>query len=411
MVKVLSKLNLTFLGFLAVFIASRILVLLNRPEFSVVSHYYEPYTHMWGSGIFPYLKQIYEYGPHTIPLFYIPFMIQQRLGWSYYYLYKSILLIFDALIFIILMIALSQRKNGRKKMIASLVFYILGGWVLKEFYYDSYDLVFSGVWFLAIYFWLYGRFKLSRWWGDFLFWVATGLKYINFPLYPVYFFLREKKTTVTKLLVTLLVFLSVWIVPLAIFKKSLLTTFFLHSNRGLQVESLPANVVRLIDNFTQTEGFTTKSNAIEITGPITEQVVKIYNYIFPLALGGVLVFIYTITFLLKDKKTAKRLYLPISLLYIFSFMALGKILSTPYLIWPIPFLALYPFRSKKTQIVMYVWYLFVVYSSANPVKNIPVLFSNLHTIIGLGRGLTLAGMAIYFSFELKKAYKSLCSKK
>ena len=386
----------TFLiaALITLFFLTRLYILSVRPEFSVVSHYYKIYTQEWDQGHTPYLDIPYEYGPATGPLFYVPHLLVKAGVGEYYLIYRAFLLIFDLVLFAVILY-FGRKKLSPKTQLINIFFFILTTTALKYFYFDSYDLVFAGVWFFALVVGLLSTGIGGRFFSWVLFWLAVALKFINAPLAMIK--LCSRRWSIKSVIISVLAFLIIWAIPLTIFRSSLATVFFLHSARGLQVESVPANISRLINSFTHTESYGEVANAIEIIGPISSQISHIYGWLFPL---GLLVWL-----IIATRQVWRRPARPwpaelrLTLSYIFAFMFLGKILSTPYLIWPLPFLAIYPFSRRSHQLAIWSLWLLTVISSALPVTNYQLGIFEFHNLIGLFRGLVIALLTIYFLID------------
>src|SRR3989304_6974597 len=81
------------------FFISRIYILLNPPpNYSDVFHDYRRYAEMWSSGLTPYLVHLYEYPPITIPVLYLPEVLNKLNIGHYYQNYRLQIFIFDLFI-------------------------------------------------------------------------------------------------------------------------------------------------------------------------------------------------------------------------------------------------------------------------------------------------------------------------
>jgi hypothetical protein len=313
------------------------------------------------------------------------------------------MLIIDGAVFISILIYLHHLKSSFLQTIISAIFYCLSTVGLMHFLYDSYDLV-----FIAALFWstlLLGFLTKGRkFFGWIFFWVAAALKYINLPLLLPFIAVLGKRKTQSILRLAMVTFLIVWSAPLLFYQKSAFSPLKLHSQRGLQVESVPANISRFIGSLTKTEQFVTINEAVEIQGPVSSVVNTIYGYLFPLSL------IIIISLLTKKIWVSKRVnnrpdfLVVITLLYLSSFMFFAKILSTPYLYWPVPFLTVLRIRNIKQKITIYGLYLFTILTSSLPIANLIIGFTNLHTLIGLTRGIVIGLLAIMSVGYIKKHY-------
>lgn len=375
------------------FAITRVYIWLAKPvEFTQIIAVYMPYAHLWASGIKPYLEQWYEYPPATIPLFYLPHLIDMftlRFAWhiNYAVAYRGMILIIDVGIFALIISFLKKLRVRRSVYIGALLYYSLATAKAHDFIYDSMDLVFAaalsfGLIAPTIFKGLRGR--VLGWFGYFM---AVGLKLINAPLGLIYAILERKHLKKTMIAV-LFSGLLVWAVPLIMFRSSLSVMLVYHSIRGLQVESVPAQIASVIDKFTHSEQFVNKYQSMNIVGPVSEGVTSIFNSLFYIALIS-----FTVWGCYQAWHTSakKRLHigLSLSLAYIFLFMFFAKVLSTPYHLWPIPLLALYPFKTLKQQLSFILPSFLMITLSMTKIPDFQIGMFNLHLLIGISRSIII----------------------
>jgi hypothetical protein len=236
--------------------------------------------------------------------------------------------------------------------------------------------------------------SLVHWLGYFL---ATALKYVNAPLAFLYAFL-ERHHWKRLILTSGLAFAIVWLLPLTYFRSSLQVSFVYHAQRGLQVESTPAVLASAINTFTRSEAFTEAYKNYEITGPVSTTVKQIFDKLFPAAL--MLVILYGLWVIWKNERmTAQLARHGLTLLYIFVFMITAKVLSTPFLLWHIPLVGMYPFKNLKSQLWFTIPSALIIALSMTYIPRVPVLLFDSHQLIGISRS-RLFGLLAYQTWEL-----------
>lgn len=350
------KLKLYPWGLLTLFFITRFYIwIFNPKDFSEIIYSYMPFAHLWASGVKPYLEQWYEYPPATIPLFYLPHLIDMaslHQWWhlSYQNAYRFMMLLIDSSLFAIIWATLNKQKAKFKAKRNALLFYILITTVSNHFIYDTMDLAFAAGLMISVvapFFFTQPNQGLVRWLGYFL---ATALKYINAPLAIPYFLAEQRQRFfLSKILMAGLAFIIIWGAPLVIFRSSLQVSLVYHQLRGIQVDSTPAIIIRTIDLFTHSEKIVEVYKNYDLQGPVTNIVKTPANIFFIAALT---LFIgWTSWQVIKSKQpVAKSYYLVITVGYLLVFLLTGKVLSRPFLIWLMPILAIYPFNSSRQQL-------------------------------------------------------------
>lgn len=385
--------KLIILGLL--FFLSRLLIWLFPPEFTDVMYSYYHYARIWSEGYTPYLKHLFEYPPANILLFYIPRIIDRAtIIIDYPTAYRFIVFLVDLLIFILAIKTLRKLKLKRGAIFISLTYYILAIAKAKDFVYDSMDLIFISGLFISLV--LLKLKKESYQWRFFswlFFWLSTAFKYITLPLVIPYLLMKRNKDFKKEIVISFLSFLVIWGLPLIIFRTSLSVSFIYHFKRGFQVESVPANIIRLLNSWTQTETYIEVFKNYDIAGPLTQKLTPFLSLLFPLAMIGFL--IYSIKKSLDLCKNLKEEYkekLRLALIFLFLFLLTSKVFSTPFHLWIPPLLTIYPFKSIKKQISILLVSFFMIAISMTPIPNLKFSIFDVHTTIGIARPICLLFM-------------------
>jgi hypothetical protein len=353
-----------------------------KHAYSDVKHDYERYANMWYYGLTPYFKHYYEYPPATIPLVLMPLIADLNGLGNYYQNYRVQILAVDIILFLLIFKTLSHlAKNKKIKkpiMYVNLMFYILATLIAKNYLYEGLDLIFAGLLVACISLLILAKQKsfFSRIFFWLFFWLSTAIKFMSIPLLAVFAFLSSLKFK-KEVLASVLGFLIVWSIPLAIFHTSLSVSIVFHLKRQMKYASFPSFITETINLYTNTENRLSEPPDFPWIGPIATQVKQIFDIIFPLSV--VLVVGAGIYYLYKHKKIKKassffnyQFALKISLIYIFTLLITGKILSAPFHIWYIPLISLFPFKNTKKQIsfmLVAVWLLLISVTDLIQVRN------------------------------------------
>lgn len=333
------------------FIASRIFIWLTPPpHYSDVKADYERYANMWYYGLTPYREHLYEYPPATIPLLLFPLILDQKGIGKYYPNYRAQILIIDIAFFIFLSLSLNRLIKTKKK------YFILSSYIFltslcRAFFYEGIDLAFTAsicVSFLIL-LWKNPNKLLTKFLIWAFFWLSTAIKFITFPLIvPLYLI---TKTNLKKDVQAIYFgFLTVWAIPLLIFRSSLSASFAYNLSRPIKYASFPAHIIRWIDFFTNTETQINKAPDFQFTGPISQIITQINKYLFPL-----MIFLFLFWAVKKTKakltnvKNKTLLLFQIYLIYLFILFLAAKTFSQPFHIWylaPVSLLASYLPRKK-----------------------------------------------------------------
>ncbi len=377
------------------FFASRLFLWKFPPLFTDVVHNYYDYARLWSEGYTPYLKHLFEYGPANIIIFYLPRMVDQLRVLDYRTTYRIIVLIFDIAVLSLIIKTLQRLKVGKAAFYLSLIYYLAATTKAKDFLYDSMDLIFiSGLFIYLIMSKISSAHKINNFFSWFFFWLATAFKYITAPLVVPFLFINKGKKLKKELIICIMAFLAVWLVPLLIFRSSLSVTFIYHWKRGFQVESVPANIIRLVNSWTRTESYIEVFKNYDIVGPVTSRLAPFLSLLFPLAMGGFLLYSFKKAIFLagKTKFDKYKEQLRLSLIYLFLFLLTSKVFSTPFHLWLPPLLAIYPFKSFKKQVIVLLTSFFMIAISMTPIPNLKFSIFDVHTAIGIARPICLLFM-------------------
>ena len=334
----------------------------------------------------------------------------RTLGWpwhlDYAQSYRGLMLLIDIGLFALVWRTLTVWRVKLPVMVGALLYYSLTTLKANHFVYDKIDWAFAAATFLGVVAPIVWRSK-SRWFIGWVgFFIGVALKYINAPLVPVYAVL-ERKEWRKAAMAAAVAFLLIWGLPLAIYRSSLSVSFVYFRLRGLQVESVPATIVATVNRFTKSEQYVEVFKNYDIIGPVSQKVRRVFDVVFPSTL------ILWIGYALWTGWRAKsreinhlRMYLTMG--YIFLFMLTSKVLSTPFLLWHIPFLTAYPFKSLREQLKYTIPSFIIIAISMTGVTDRPIGIFSIHLIIGWLRSLLfvyLLGMWIFNQKSLQKFHQ------
>ncbi|NMC36436.1 hypothetical protein GYA49_05330 [Candidatus Beckwithbacteria bacterium] len=414
------------------FLLSRIIILLFPPaHYSDVTHDYERYANMWWYGMPPYLEHYFEYPPATIPFLIFPLLLDQLGVGKYYLNYRLGIFAFDCLLFVFIVKAFKKLKLSEFSQRISLLFYIVGGLIVKDFLYEGIDLLFAGLLAISlISILLYDQAKIRNrisFWTIFFF--SGAIKFMSLPLLPL-FFLSKKLSFKKELLALLIGGILIWGGPLFMYRSSLSVSVVFHMGRPLKYSSIGSNLIEGINLFTHSEHRVEEPPDFQMAGPVSNTMNRVFGIIFPVSILGVLSYgLWKLIKIQKHKNILEgfwellkkpitisnvqifQLLLKISLVYILTLFITGKVFSQPFSIWLLPLLAVTGFKSlkqKKTVLIAGLLFMLLLSSSIPQIPKIILPF--------LGAGYDLCkdyiriGLMFYLlwlSFELpEKTYEA-----
>lgn len=352
-----------------IFLSLRIYILIHYPQdYSDVKYDYERYANMWWYGLPPYLKHLFEYPPATIPLLIIPLALDLAGIGIYYFNYRIIIFLLEIIIYIFIVKYLAKQYYNSPLKYGSLLIYNLSALICKNYWYDGIDLVFAGSLTIAlVIIFLYKKptlFNKIIFWS--FFWLSVAIKIVTLPLL-VPFLLIKRSDFLEEAKAAIIGFLIIWGLPLIIFRSSLSVFLYFHAVRPLHASSFPAFIVYTLNHFTHSE---TMRN-LEWFGPLSQKAL-FWSFIF-LAFNTGWIIVWSVQ-KLRSNKSINRfvLMLKTSIIYLIVFMLSGKIFSTPFNIWYILLLTIFPyksFREQITYILLISWSL--IFNTTNIFNNIP----------------------------------------
>jgi hypothetical protein len=377
-----------------------------RPEaFTEILYSYMPYAHLWAGGEEPYLEHWFEYPPVTALWFYLPHVYDMATlehPWHLPYLqaYRLMMMGVDVGVFTLLWLGLKKLKQPSHLLASALIYYSLVTAKAHHFIYDSMDLVFAGAIMLSV----AGPLLFQGSKGIFLKWIGyfggLGLKLANAPLMLPYL-LSQRKHWRRELLLLFVAGMIIWGYPLIHYRSSLQVMLVYHRIRGLQIESVPATLARTINQFTHSEEIVEAYKNYEIKGPVSERVKQVFDPLFVLAVG---------IFTLYTSRKALRLSAiqqPVFFIWvtqglILLVMSTAKVLSTPFLLWHIPLLALYPYRNWRQQLRFLIPSALIILLSMTPIPDLPVGPLSTHILISLYRSIAFVVLfVLWFRLQPK----------
>lgn len=340
--------------------------------YSDVKQDYERYANMWKYGLTPYYEHLYEYPPASIPFVYLPLEIDLA-GWGNYYTdYRIFLSLVELMFFVILLLTVYRFNTSPLIKIVSLGFYILSGMWAKDYWYEGLDLIFSlslGFAFMSRYL-LTQRKYLSKILFWTFFWLSTALKFMTLPLALPFFLLAVKKWK-EEVVASAIGFMLVWAIPLLYFRTALSVSVVFHLGRPLKYGSLGTLIIKTINDVTHTEIQTDILPHLPMAGPVTQIVERTFSILFPLAMLATI----ALTSVWAWKKgrgysqssvTAIASYIRISLIYFLILFLTTKVFSSPFHIWYVPLLAMFPYAYIKQQVMAMVLALFMLGMDTTP---------------------------------------------
>ncbi len=362
--------NWRLLGFFLAFFISRIWVLQHPPlSYSDVSHDYERYANQWRYGLTPYRQVMFEYPPAAIPLLAFPLEIDQRGFGKYYQNYRIQLFILEIVIFTAIVYGISKSESLRKtkdlRMWTALSFYIAAGVIGKDFWYEGLDLMFFGSLNVGLVLLLseesHQFIKRVCMWA--MLWLSVAIKIMTAPLaFPL--FLTKTLPLKKELLACFLGGVLIWGVPTVLYRSSMSVFVTFHANRPMKFGAFGTYIIEVLNDYTKTERRLMEGPDFPMVGPLSKKITTISAVGFPVAVLAFLAYAYWQSRQFPSGKMGRfarfEYMVRMSLIYVFIQFLTGKTFSSPFHIWYVPILAVYPFRYFSKQVFSYVSALFML---------------------------------------------------
>lgn len=324
---------------IVIFISSRFYIFQNPPPYV---RYFEEYANIWHYGWPPYLMHWYEYPPASIPFVSGPLLLDLSGVGTYRLNFRLMSLCFDALLFLTMLKVMQQLKYSNTTKLLNALFYIFLTVKAKDFMYENLDLLFGITMFLpAVAPLLLDKGKSVLIWLSY--WLGTGLKLVNAPLGLLYFF-STNQPLYKRLIVPVITLVMIWAIPLAIYRSSLSVIIIYHKDRHLQVESFPSLIVRGMNLVTKSEEiYFSNYKSFDLRGPISDVVLPLSTVSMVLYMSILCLYI----FKHRDRTNDPIYMMKVTLIFIFGYFLTNKVFSTPYHLWYLPLLIVYPYRHWK----------------------------------------------------------------
>jgi len=353
---------------------------------------YLPYANEVMNGNIPSM----EYPPFALIFFTIP-----RLFTSDPFFYEIAFVIQVFVFFVIgLVIIAKLAKRYRQSQRLAMIVYTVLMLLMFEFVVDRYDIFPTVLTLISFYFFVTKRYA----WAFVFLSLATMTKLYPAVLFPIFLiplvFNKDWKNALKGSGLFILTALAI-AVPFFLFGQDTLFSFLTSNvDRALQIESTPASIIAFLHTLGLTEvsiepfqpGVIGSSD--NLVGPLPDAVAPLMNPIMLIALMGVyILYAYGLHRLRRDgpdNEDNRMLLLGgAALLALLAFMLFGKIFSSQFLIWVIPFIVI------------------LMMSSVDPVYKRNILFLSVIAIFltqvnfavnigisGGGEGITDAGMLL-----------------
>lgn len=332
--------------------------------YSDVHQDYERYANFWRYGMTPYRKHLFEYPPGAILPIRLPLDFDQAGFGKYYPNYRKMVFGFEVVLFSVLLATILKRKSSYLDKYLSVGFYIVAGWLAKDFWFDGLDLIFFGTFSLALMLGYLTDLKNKFW--QLLFWVllwySVSVKLMTAPLLVIIMLYRYKQIGFTSLINSAIGGFLVWIVPLVLYRSSLIVFILFHAGRSLKFGSFGSVLVELINDFTQTEQRINLAPDFSMAGPVSTVMLKIFTV---LMIVSMLIYMYqALKFVyFKVKKTVHfndQVLLKLVLVFLYVFFLTTKTFSSPFHIWYVPIITLITFENNEKRLIFYILSLWMI---------------------------------------------------
>lgn len=350
--------------------------------------YYNSSFHLM-QGQVPYRDFPLEYPPLALLWFVLPHLV--KLGQSLSFAeYKWLFMLQNVLLSIaiaILLVQVVSRLQPKRSSVMALRFYLLLVVISAPMLLWRYDLFPALLTQLALLCVLVGRPTQSGIWLGFG--IAAKLyPVVLLPIFSTYYLVRKKYRALFGLLLGSVGATCLTLLPFALMARGELLSFLrYHEMRGLQIETLPAGAILLMHVLGLTKvKLILNYGAFHLVSPLADSVVKWVPFVFILAFLGVIascLVCFRRDRALKGAISDESLvaYVVAALL---TFMVTGKVFSTQYIIWLLPFVPLLRPRQMGMAIIIFAITIIIFpvgYDRLLQIHALPVLLLNLRNIL------------------------------
>ena len=334
---------------------------------SEVGGLYFSYAEAMVSGRMPYSGFDAEYPPFAMLLILLPRLI----SWSSftYQIAFGIEAYFFLLAGLYWTYGIAEKYTDKPGRIADL--YIVFTIILLDFVLDRYD-VFPMVMLIgAVYF--FTKEKYCAAWFMMALGIVTKLyPAVAAPFFLFYHLIRKDYKNAGKGILICAVTAALCMLPFIIADAGTAFDFLTyHMDRGLQTETLWANVIMLLGHFDIVDiSYVFNYGSDNIAGDVPDAVAKVLTPIMLFCLLALYVLYLFVSRKEKEKEALPALIV-LSYLAVMVFMLTNKVLSSQYLVWMIPFTALLVMfvGGEKGRLVMWIFTACIALTQLNLIVN------------------------------------------
>jgi uncharacterized membrane protein len=358
-------------------------------------------------GFLPYRDFLVEYPPLALIFMTIPRLFSQNIL-VYIWAYAVEILIFDILG---LLIISRLAKNLRLSLWKTLSLYTLSLLAIGPIIATRFDLIPGILALLAVYTFMKGRYKTA--WGL----LAVGIMTKLFPIIIAPFFIiyqlrnRQKRQLKEGVLCVLVTCLVVILPGLILSPSGLWETFEYHAQRGLQIESIYASILELLNALNVIHlRFIFNFGSYNINSPIGDIFSNLSFFIMLLCLIATYIGYFILTVKKPEFEESSlsntcdtKILAGYTTIAIIVFTLTNKVFSPEYIIWIYPFIALITGNRRTLSCLLFILIglmTFFIY----PIYYTGILLGDVLVCgILLLRNLSLLGLAITIQKNIASA--------
>ena len=369
---------------------------------SEVGTLYFRYAESMVSGNMPYSDFDAEYPPFAMLMILLPRLI----SWDSF----SYQIAFGIVSYVFLLAGLywtygiAERYTEHPKRICDL--YIIFTIILLDFVLDRYDIFPMVMMIGAMY--LFSKEKYPAAWLILAIAAATKLyPALAIPFFIIWHLKRKESRNILVGLGLCVAVAAVCMLPFAIKDMDTMFTFLTyHMDRGLQTEAPISGIFMLLDKLGLTEiTYRFDYGSDNIYGSVPDAIAKVMMPLMALCIVALCCYHAYLTFRKGDDNALTVIMFTLAALM--AFMLISKVLSSQYLVWIIPFIALLVMAcdTERGKRVFYVFVASVILTQLNLIVNYAMRdageeFSTIGILILLARNILLFVLSYYIIRQL-----------